>query len=105
MDAASIPGRVVISSTAFERVFAAVAADALGVAASSASARVRDDRGSLHAEITSPVNVSPGGADVLSLADRARAEIARTGSRLTGANVSGSRIRITRITTSSRRIS
>ena len=105
MDAASIPGRVVISSRAFERVFAAIAADALGVSASSTTAQVRDDRGSLHAEITSPVSVTPGGADVLSLVDRARADLARTGARLTGADVSGSRIRITRITTPSRRTS
>ncbi len=80
-----IGGRVVIAARAYERIAAAAAADALGVDRGDASAKVRDDRGRLHAEISSAI--SRGDEPILARAERARRETSQRLHDLTGATV------------------
>ncbi|MDQ1131201.1 hypothetical protein [Microbacterium sp. SORGH_AS_0888] len=93
---AAVPGRVVVTAAAYQRVLGAVAADALGVPRRVPRVRVSDEAGSLRAEVRSPVRVRAG-ETVLALARDASARVQEEGSRLTGAAVATGHIHITAV--------
>lgn len=93
MDRAQIPGRVIVTSRAYERIAAAVSAEALGVPRRAASARVRDDAGRIAAEVSAGARV--GGESILARAARTREVVAARLTDLTGASVSDVRIHLT----------
>jgi hypothetical protein len=99
--AAPVPGRVSITSRAYEHLVRAIAADALGVGRRTGSVRVSDDRGRLAIEVTGAVRGE--GAPVLQQIGRARDTVAARTAALTGAEVSRVRFHITSVTTSGRR--
>jgi len=102
-DRGPIPGRVVVTSRAYERITAAVSADALGIPRREAKARVRDDHGRLAAEVTA--GAPQGGGPIVDRAARARDEVAGRIADLTGATVSTVRIRISHLIDHDRRTS
>lgn len=92
---ARVPGRITITTRTFEKLAAAIVADALGVPARDARASVRDERGAISADIAT--GVATGSDDVLGAAERAR-EHARTRlAELTGARVADVRLRLTHL--------
>jgi hypothetical protein len=103
--AREIPGRVVVTARAQERVLAALAADELGIPLRSAKARVSDDAGRLAAEIAAPARVTPEGVPLLSLIEEARSRVTTDGADLTGAEISRVTVRITGVDNDSRRVS
>ncbi len=113
MNAAEIAGRVTIAARAYERIAAAVAADALGVPSRDPKATVRDEQGRLRADISSgidPNGIDPSGGDpagrsVVAAAARARSLVAERLSALTGADVARVRIHLTHVVQNERRAS
>lgn len=118
MNAAEIAGRVTIAARAYERIAAAVAADALGVPSRDPKATVRDEQGRLRADISSgidpnridPSGIDPSGGDpagrsVVAAAARARSLVAERLSALTGADVARVRIHLTHVVQNERRAS
>lgn len=95
---APVPGRVVITARAQERVFRALAADELGVPVKSAKVRVADDAGRIAADITSPAMTGPRTAPLLSLIESTRRRLLDDGARITGAEISKVAVRITNVT-------
>jgi sugar (pentulose or hexulose) kinase len=104
MAAPSVPGRVVVTARAHERVMTALAADALGIPVSRARVRVHDDAGALGARVTAAASVGPGTPPLITRIDATRRRLAEEGSRLTGATVSHVSVRITDTITESRRV-
>lgn len=113
MNSAEIAGRVTIAARAYERIAAAVAADALGVPSRDPKATVRDEQGRLRADISSgidPNGIDPSGGDpagrsVVAAAARARSLVAERLSALTGADVARVRIHVTHVVQNERRAS
>jgi hypothetical protein len=93
----TIPGRVVVTARAFERVFAALAADELGGGTRGTRVRVSDANGLLAADIEGPVDASGAGSSVLGRVESARGRIASDGAALTGATLSRVSVRVTDI--------
>lgn len=118
MDAAEIAGRVTITARAYERIAAAVAADALGVPSRDPKATVRDEQGRLRADISSGIDPSgmdssgtdsrgsdPAGRSVVATAARARSLVTERLTALTGADVVRVRIHLTHVVRNERRAS
>lgn len=114
-DARVTGGHVIVRTRALERVFTALAADALGVAVKTVTVKVTDERGSLGVEVRSPFAVgraatvgaagSDGAATVIDVAERVRDRVQTDGAHLTGARIAQVRVRITDTTTTTRRVS
>ncbi|KZE89126.1 hypothetical protein [Microbacterium sp. TNHR37B] len=108
MDATEIAGRVTITARAYERIAAAVAADALGVPPRDPKATVRDEQGRLRADVSSgidPRRADPAGRGVVAAAVRARRLVAERLNALTGADVARVRIHLTHVVDTERRAS
>lgn len=103
MDRAHIPGRVVISARAYERIAAAASAEALGIARREAGATIHDDRGRLRADVRAGVTIGP--EPIVGRVAAARATIAARVTELTGATVSDVRVRLTHLISDDRRAS
>lgn len=106
-DAPAQRGRNRVTSRALGRVSAAVAADALGVDASSVSVDVNDDNGALGLSVSAPIRVvslrrvvadpsavERSGGSILDRASRAQGVIRDAVSELTGASVGRVAVRI-----------
>lgn len=109
---ARVPGgHVTVRTRALERVFTALAADALGVAVKTVTVKVTDDRGALGVEVRSPFAVGRSGPagtvtdTVVQAAERVRDRVRTDGTHLTGARIAQVRVRITNTTTTTRRVS
>lgn len=103
MDRAQIPGRVVVTSRAYERITAAVSSEALGIPRRAATARVRDDAGRISAEVSAGARV--GEETILARAARTRDLVSTRLADLTGATVSDVRIHLTHLIHDDRRTS
>lgn len=96
-----VPGRVSISSRAYEQLLRAIAAEALSVPRRDGTVRVSDDGGRLVVDVTGAVRGD--GVPVLQRIGEARETVARRAAALTGAEVARVRFHITSVTTSGRR--
>ena len=85
-------GRVTLSTRAIERTFGALAAEELGVPASSSSVDLSDERGQLRVSVTAPVALGRG--TVLEAAQAARQRVLADGPALTGATIASARVRV-----------
>lgn len=97
-----VGGHVTVRAKAMERVFAALAADSLGVDPHRVAARVTDERGAVSVDVVGPVASRREGT-VMDAAARARERVGVEGSSITGATIGAVRIRITEFDTSTRR--
>ncbi|TPW77441.1 hypothetical protein [Schumannella soli] len=91
--AAGIPGRVSIAERALRAVFAAVAAEHLGVRPRDVKATVADERGRLAVAVTAPARRSESGSLAESGA-AARDAVRVDGGRIAGVEVSSVSVRI-----------
>ncbi|NYG98494.1 hypothetical protein BJ979_001120 [Schumannella luteola] len=98
---ADIPGRVSVAERALRAVFAAVAAEHLGVRPRDVKATVADERGRLAVAVTAPARRSGCG----SLAERggaARDAVRADGARIAGVEVASVSVRITGVAAADR---
>ena len=97
--AAPVPGVVTISQKAMKRLFAAIAADELGVSAGEVSTTVTDTNGRLAVALAAPIRSAPLGeprtSSLLEGAEAVRSRVARDGASLSGADIDTVRLRIT----------
>jgi hypothetical protein len=99
--AASVPGRAVITSRAYENLVRAVASSALGVPPRRSTVRVADGGGRLDIQISG--SISGEGMPVLERIDRTRTTVAEQTTALTGATVGTVAVHITDIRFDERR--
>ncbi|MDP9026669.1 MAG: hypothetical protein M3N46_03825 [Actinomycetota bacterium] len=97
--AAPVPGIVTISQKAMKQLFAAIAADELGVGAGEVSTTVTDRNGRLAIAVVGPIRSAPLGeprtTSLLAGAEAVRQRVARDGASLSGADIDTVRLRIT----------
>ncbi|MBN9154818.1 MAG: hypothetical protein J0J05_12625 [Microbacterium sp.] len=92
---AALPGRVVVTTRAQQRVFAALAAEELGATARATRVALSDDLGRVRARITAPASMRPEDGALLTRVAAARRRVAEDGARLTGAAIGSVLVHVT----------
>jgi hypothetical protein len=98
---ADIPGRVTIAERALRAVFAAVAAERLGVRPRDVKATVADERGRLAVAVTAPAR-RPGSGSLAERGAAARDAVRADGGRIAGVEVASVSVRITGVAAADR---